>query len=165
MDRANYTMFFYQYIDAIGGRQNLPSQDIESIPIWDNSNFLDRLIDRFKYREIGSETVELFTHNWKNTCKEVMSLYNKKLLMQIEKFDDLYSRIITENGTITDELYYNPINGNNEKLQSKTKNTYEKTRSYGFLYNNAQIMKAVNDVEIIFEKMTEYFEPLFMAVV
>lgn len=164
MDRANYTMFFYQYIEAIGGQENLPTE-LQNFPTWEEQNFIDRFIERFKYREIGSETVELFSHNLKMCTNEAISIYKRKLQLQLDNFDDLYKRTVAENGESIDELYYNPINSQSNKLQSKSKNNYQREKTYGYIYSNVQIMEQVEKVNIIFEDILNYFERLFMVVI
>lgn len=163
MDRANYTMFFYQYIEAIGGQENLPTE-LQSFPQWESQNFIDRFIERFKYREIGSETVELFSHNLKMCTNEAISIYKRKLQLQLDNFDDLYKRTVKESGFDIDEDYFNPINSQSQKMITKSKNEYEREKTYGYIYSNVQIMEQVEKVNIIFEDILNYFERLFMAV-
>lgn len=163
-DTANYTMFYYQWEE-----QFFPNAELSNLftkfERFNNLNLKDLFNARNKYKEIGAETGEFFEHNLKNSLNEAYVLYNDKLKMQIENFNDLYSRTVTETGENTDKVFFNPVTGNNPKLQNMATNKYEREKTYGYIYSNPQIMEQVEKIKLIFFEILEYFDNLFMAVV
>lgn len=150
--------------------------------------FADRFIKRNYYKEIGSETYELFEMHLANGSYEVATLFGDKIRTQLDNFNKLYERFIeveesdTYDETSSDKRelkdYYNPVvntfteSNANIDTASSDDNTYTKeftetrkrAKLYSFLKTNPQLMDEVNKVEIMYERALEYLDILFMVV-
>lgn len=150
--------------------------------------FAERFMERNWYKEIGSETFELFEMQLTIKSREVASLFAEKIRSQLEHFSKLYDRFIevTDSNSHNDsgesdgssKGFYNPVtlefNESNSNIDnaSKTNNSYSnnstdtfvRNKMYSFLKTNPQVMEEVNKVEMIYEKALSYLDTLFMVV-
>ena len=104
------------------------------------------------YKEIGSETEELFKHNLSVLIDEALALYNPRLKLLQDNFENLMKRTVEESisgsgsRSSTNKNYLNPANTDATKLTDKNEvngeNEYEETRdrSFGFFKSNPEIL-------------------------
>ena len=151
--------------------------------------FETRFKQRNWHKEIGSETEELFIMQMAVKFDEVINRYKWK----IEKFHTKISTMLdrydsvnitdtdTNSGTDSSNLeakqYLNPINGGNtgyltDKRIDDNSFTHGKVVTmsrtkilqYAFNDNNATLIKAINDLDSIYEEALEYLDRLFMVI-
>lgn len=158
--QAQVTRYFYEWLDSGGV---IPSI-LNDMPKWQELDFVEVFKERNKYKEIGAETDELFQHYLNKTANEVVALYQKKLQMQIDNFDDLYQRIIKEEYEHNNENYLNPIDNNTPQLDSYEKNYGNNDKIFSFHNSNPDLMKKVNNIEVVFMSALEYMDRLFIGV-
>ena len=118
-----------------------------------NYNIEDMFVIRNKYKEIGSETEELFKHNLTALIDEALAQFNPQLKLLSENYNKLMERTTTEENTSysvgndDNKAYLNPANTNAEKLTNRNKNERDflsvetKKRMFGWLDNNPKVLE------------------------
>lgn len=146
-------------------------------------NIRDLFVKRNLYKEIGSETEELFKHNLDVLIDESLSLYNPQLKLLQDNFNSLMSRKVTElssgsasgSGNVDDTSlsYLNPANADSAKVSDK--NTYSKTASdsrsfsesrervFGFFKSNPDILKTANECFDVVLKILYHLDKAFIG--
>ena len=101
------------YVDDIG---------LSDYPIFDEQHrevLNNKIIEHYRYHEIGLETVEMFVWSMRRKMNEIMPLYNKLYESELLKFDPFNTQTYSE---IVDNLA-NTVNTSNES--STTNNVSE----------------------------------------
>lgn len=132
-------------------------------------------IRRNRYKEIGSETEELFFHNLSVLIDEAIVKFNPLLKLYIANYEDLTKRTVLEHiegdssGDGDTKNYLNPANTNAEKLTDRTANHREGTysedrdRSFGFFKSNAEIVEAAQKVNTVALDILKYLDKAFIG--
>ena len=132
-------------------------------------NFVKKKKNRNLYKEIGSETEELFDHNLRRLAQE---LYVKNAV-QINAFlamaDKFTQRSIDEEDIITDYQFLNPIDGESVNLNTAVLAGATKRKSnfqvwLGGNKSNAEMVKEIADIYSLYNDMLNSFDILFMGV-
>lgn len=150
---AVYTETLEEYITQGG---NLHKEKFDLLPTFTVGdtvyNVYDLFIQRYKLREIGLETAELFDHYLNMKLDEVNVRYANKVKMYIKAFDNLLDRkldvrrdIMKKYDGINDvQNYLNPISTQSAYLQDKQSNSANTTehiaednqKIYGYFKSN-----------------------------
>lgn len=132
-------------------------------------NFVTLFKNRNLYKEIGSETEELFDHNLRRLAQE---LYVKNAV-QINAFlamaDKFTQRSIDEEDIVTDYQFLNPIDGESVNLNTAVLAGATKRKSnfqvwLGGNKSNAEMVKEIADIYSLYNDMLNSFDILFMGV-
>ena len=173
MDRITITLKEY-----FSGGYTLPDNIslFEKLNIDGNIYDIENMfVDRNLYKEIGSETQELFKHNLKNLINEALVEYNPKLKLLNENYKDLMTRTVeetTESGTETaneNKNYLVPSNTNAEKLQDMGRNngaikySEKKTKSYAWLDSNAKILELSLKINMVINSILSHLDKAFIG--
>lgn len=162
--QAQVTKYYYQWLEDGG----IVPNEMSFFPVFnfgENSfNMSELFYSRNKYKEIGAETDVLFEQYLKNVINEALILYWNKITIQIENIDKLMDRVVQENYDRNNELYLNPIDTNSPQLDSYTHDHGFNEKVYGFFKSNPEIMKAINDLEIMYMSALEYMDKVFLGV-
>ena len=162
--QAQVTKYYYQWLDDGGTVPPL----LTKFPTFNFGNTTLNMSDLFyarnKYKEIGAETDELFEENFRNVVNEALILYYDKIENQINNMQKLMERTVKENVERNNELYLNPINTNEPQLDSYTKDHGYNEKVYGFFKSNPEIMKSINELEIMYMSALIYMDKIFMGV-
>lgn len=179
---SHYTETLEEYIAQGGDLHKAKFDLLPTFSVGSTSlNMYDLFITRYKLREIGAETEELFSHYLDIKLDEIMLRYVDKINLYISNFNDLMSRKVklqqddtTTYGKATqNEDYLNPItNGTGAKLQDFTKQVNQgsdnyhsvKEQAFGYFKSNPEILKAALEIENIYYTALEEFNILFMEV-
>ena len=138
-------------------------------------NVKELFIKRNRYKEIGSETEELFKHNLDVLIDEALILFNPQLKLLQDNFDELMKRTVKENVSgsgnrgSTNKNFLNPANTDATKLTDKntneTENKYEETRdrSFGFFKSNPEILKKANECFDVVSNILNHLDKAFIG--
>lgn len=180
----NFTIYFSDYLKD----HEVPSV-LDKMPEDSNGkSFKQRFIDRNYYKEIGSETEELFTMHLAIRCDECIEDY----LWKIQLFNDNYQKLMNRYIDVHNEFdtqndgedksnsevknYLNPLDDQSDVLDSKGKqdNSYEygkhthrtedRQHAVSWARSNPEIMKASLELEDIYTKALESLDNLFMEI-
>ena len=168
---AEYTEVFADFL------KNQPNNYLEEIfvnfPAFKAGEVTIDFVTLFKnrnlYKEIGSETEELFDHNLRRLAQE---LYVKNAV-QINAFlamaDKFTQRSIDEEDIITDYQFLNPIDGESVNLNTAVIAGATKRKSnfqvwLGGNKSNAEMVKEIADIYSLYNDMLNSFDILFMGV-
>lgn len=177
---ANYTMYLYQVEEVWTEKGTSLTQEIPALskfPDW-NANgqtfkMSDMFDDRFKYREIGAETIEMWAQIANRYCNELVVKYGELIELQIANLNKLYDRFTTHTNTETEGVFLNPINQPgtilggtpvNGQLQGYTEGKYEEDKAFGYFRTNPELMEAANKLEMLYNKVLDEMDRLFMGV-
>lgn len=162
--QAQVTKYYYQWLDDGGTVPPLLTK-FPTLKLGNTTlNMSDLFYVRNKYKEIGAETDELFEENFRNVVNEALILYYDKIENQITNMQKLMERTVKENFERNNELYLNPINTNEPQLDSYTKDHGYNEKVYGFFKSNPEIMKSINELEIMYMSALEYMDKIFLGV-
>lgn len=166
--QPQYTEFYETYKE--NGKEEylnlwamFPSFTIDDI----NLSMYDMFYDKYRVREIGVETEELFEIFYKSKLQQLIVKYVPKLNTFISKWNDLFTRKITLLNSGSNTYYLNPMTSNTENLKIDDKDSYENSQERPlsmFGKTNAELMKQVLALEDIFNDCLEEFSTLFMGV-
>lgn len=178
---SNYTETLDEFI-AQGGNVHRDKFDLLPTFTVGNTtyNLYDLFITRYKLREIGAETEELFSEYLSIKLDEINIKYSNKINLYIANFDKLMSRTVelerqannTYSNNEKDEGYLNPLVSNNPQLQDVTKqdrsgeNSLEEkyTQAYGYFKSNPEILRQAMEIENVYYRALDEFNVLFMGV-
>ena len=173
MNRITITL--KEYLD---GGYGLPSniEKFYELSIDNNIyNVREMFIKRNLYKEIGSETQELFMHNLSVLIDEALTEFNPRLKILNENFNDLMKRTIEEtthseaSGNTNDKNYLNPANATAAKLTDKnereTSSEFDETRqkSFGFVWSNGKLMAEALKIQNVFLQILSYLDKAFIG--
>lgn len=181
---ANFTEYFSKYLET----HDVPSS-LDKMPLDENGKtFKQRFIERNYYKEIGSETEELFTMHLAIKCDECVEDYYWRIQLFSENYSKLMDRFVSVHNEIKDtnsgtdssndtaKHYLNPVDNQSDKLSDKDsvdrKVIYGKTikkvedlqHAVSWARSNPEIMKAALDLEDIYTKALASLDCLFMVV-
>ena len=133
---------------------------IDFVPLFKNRNF---------YKEIGSETEELFKHNLERLADEVYTRNAIQINAYLAQADTFTQRSIDDTDTTTDYAYLNPVDApavinNQAKLAGATKRTYDFKVWLGGNKSNAELVKEIADLYALYNDMLDSFDILFLGV-
>ena len=133
---------------------------IDFVPLFKNRNF---------YKEIGSETEELFKHNLERLADEVYTRNAIQINAYLAQADTFTQRSIDDTDTTTDYAYLNPVDApavinNQAKLAGATKRTSEFKVWLGGNKSNAELVKEIADLYALYNDMLDSFDILFLGV-
>lgn len=164
---AQYTERFSDYI---ANGKNTYRELFDKFPVFTLGNVNISLYDMFiqynSFREIGSETEELFEHYLERTVKEALIIFVPKIQLFIDNFMKVLDRklqLVSSN----DNIYYlNPVTSQRENLKIQDKSTVDSVReqSYSYFRSNGQLMQEMIEIENVYEQALRYFDKLFMGV-
>ena len=168
---ANYTEVFADFLKNQSDNYleeifvNFPAFKAGEVTI----DFVTLFKNRNLYKEIGSETEELFDHNLRRLAQE---LYVKNAV-QINAFlamaDKFTQRSIDEEDIVTDYQFLNPIDGESVNLNTAVLAGATKRKSnfqvwLGGNKSNAEMVKEIADIYSLYNDMLNSFDILFMGV-
>ena len=169
---AEYTETFGDFLLNNGGDEylkkvlaNYPAfvvgeVTIDFVPLFKNRNF---------YKEIGSETEELFKHNLERLADEVYTRNAIQINAYLAQADKFTQRSIDDTDITTDYAYLNPVDApavinNKSKLAGATKRTYDFKVWLGGNKSNAELVKEIADLYALYNDMLDSFDILFLGV-
>lgn len=155
----------------------LQYKDGENIVDIINLNVRELFIKRNLYKEIGSETEELFKHNLSVLIDEALIIYNPQLHLLNDNFDKLANRVVEENSSgetsrqNDNNYFYNPANTNGENLKIVNKDTNNSTssynetrqRSFGFFKSNPEIIDKAMQLKAVMYDILTYLDKAFIG--
>ena len=130
-----------------------------------NLNMYDLFYDKYRVREIGAETEELFAIYYKAKLEQMLIKYVPKLNAFISKWNSLFERKISLSNSGSNSYYLNPITPNGT-LKLDDKDTFENTQERPLSMigkSNAELMQQVLNLQDIFNDCLEEFNTLFMS--
>ena len=121
------------------------------------------------YKEIGSETEELFKHNLERLADEIYTRNAIQINAYLAQADTFTQRSIDDTDTTTDYAYLNPVDApavinNQAKLAGATKRTYDFKVWLGGNKSNAELVKEIADLYALYNDMLDSFDILFLGV-
>ena len=168
---AEYTEVFADFLK--NQPDNYPDEIFVNFPAFKAGEVTIDFVTLFKnrnlYKEIGSETEELFDHNLRRLAQE---LYVKNAV-QINAFlalaDKFTQRSIDEEDIVTDYQFLNPIDGESVNLNTAVLAGATKRKSnfqvwLGGNKSNAEMVKEIADIYSLYNDMLNSFDILFMGV-
>lgn len=132
-------------------------------------DFVTLFKNRNLYKEIGSETEELFDHNLRRLAQELFVKNAVQINAFLSMADKFTQRSIDEEDTITDYQYFNPIDKSSVDLKAATLAGATKRKSnfqvwIGGNKSNAELVKEIADIYSLYNNMLDSFDLLFMGV-
>ena len=132
-------------------------------------DFVTLFKNRNLYKEIGSETEELFDHNLRRLAQELFVKNAVQINAFLSMADKFTQRSIDEEDTITDFQYFNPIDASSVDLNGATLAGATKRKSkfqvwLGGNKSNAELVKEIADIYSLYNDMLDSFDILFMGV-
>lgn len=180
---SNYTITFSEFLELYENtdewiRIKAKVQLINSnFPIYEDGNhqtygLYNALVSRYKNREIGAETPQLFYDNFNAKCDFVYTKYYDKV--------NLYNRNIEKTTSRTVSLYdegvdYNAYNAINPlELEGIIKNEPKSDTSYKYqdrkeqqmlaISDNATILKRALEIDNLINSIIKEFESCFLCI-
>ena len=127
--------------------------------------FVDILIRKYKFREIGRETEELFFNTFDKKVDEVLIKFESKVNAFLENESVLmqFKVEVSDNVKYTD--YLNPSVATTENLNVNSVEQRERTfnRFIAPMTSRPDLLKKIQDLQSIYYKAVEAFEPCFMG--
>lgn len=144
---------------------NYPAFEVGEVTI----DFVTLFKGRNFYKEIGSETEELFKHNFERLANEIYTRNAIQINAYLAQADSFMQRSIDDTDTTTDYAYLNPTDaasviGEQAKLAGATKREYAFKVWLGGNKSNAEMVKDVADLYALYNNMLDAFDILFMGV-
>lgn len=168
---ADYTEVFADFL------KNQPDNYLEEIfanfPAFKAGEVTIDFVSLFKsrnlYKEIGSETEELFEHNLRRLAKELYVKNAIQINAFLEMADRFTQRSIDEEDVITDYQFFNPVDGTSVDLNTAALAGATKRKSnfqvwLGGNKSNAEMIKEIADVYALYNDMLNSFDILFIGV-
>ena len=140
-------------------------------------------VEKYDIRQIGSETIVLFMHFWKEKANELLVKYAPKMQKWLENFNDLFkftvsltkteSEGISRNGT--NKYFLNPASSSTENLKvqdvdtnqgqvNRNKNERRDVLQSVWGKTRADIMEKILNLKDIFNDCLQEFETIFLGV-
>ena len=140
-------------------------------------------IEKYDIRRIGSDTIPLFMHFWKEKANELLVKYAPKIEKWKENFNDLFKFTVQLGKTViegtsrsgTNKYYLNPASANAENLKVQDVDTNNGTGSRNVTETRdvlqsvwgktrADIMEKILNLKDIFNDCLQEFETIFLGV-
>lgn len=179
---SNYTITFSEFLElyentdewiTIKSKVGLINS---SIPIY-KDNFVtyglyDALVSRYKNREIGAETPQLFYDNFNAKCDFVYTKYCDKVNLYNHDIDKTTARTVSLYDEGVDYNAYNAINP--LELEGIIKNEPKSDTSYKYqdrkeqqmlaISDNATILKRALEIDNLINSIIKEFESCFLCI-
>lgn len=132
-------------------------------------DFVTLFKNRNLYKEIGSETEELFDHNLRRLAQELFVKNAVQINAFLSMADKFTQRSINEEDIITDYQFFNPIDASSVDLNGATLAGATKRKSnfqvwLGGNKSNAELVKEIAEIYALYNDMLDSFDILFMGV-
>lgn len=132
-------------------------------------DFVTLFKNRNLYKEIGSETEELFDHNLRRLAQELFVKNAVQINAFLSMADKFTQRSIDEEDIVTDYQFFNPIDVNSVDLNGAALAGATKRKSnfqvwLGGNKSNAELVNEIADVYALYNDMLDSFDILFMGV-
>lgn len=168
---AEYTEVFADFLKNQPGNYleeifvNYPAFKAGAVTI----DFVTLFKNRNLYKEIGSETEELFDHNLRRLAQELFVKNAVQINAFLSMADKFTQRSIDEEDTITDYHFFNPIDVNSVDLNGAALAGATKRKSnfqvwLGGNKSNAELVNEIADISSLYNNMLDSFDILFMGV-
>lgn len=123
------TLPLWRVLELTGDPGNGQSIGLDAYPIFDESQREDinrLIINHFYLREIGQETISIFTFFLARTMREIMPAYNQLYESQRIKFDPLatYDLTTVRNGTATEDATQNSQSTTGSASNAESRSVY-----------------------------------------
>lgn len=132
-------------------------------------DFVTLFENRNLYKEIGSETEELFDHNLRRLARELYVKNAIQINAYLQMADKFTQRSIDEEDVLTDYQFFNPVDGTSVDLNTAALAGATKRKSnfqvwLGGNKSNAEMLKEIADIYALYNDMLNSFDILFMGV-
>ena len=129
-------------------------------------NMYDMFFDKYRLREIGAETEELFEIYYKIKIEQLLIKYVPKITMFIAKWNSLMDRKIELSSSGSNSYFLNPANATSTSLKLDDKNSFENTTESPLLMgtSNIDLLEKIMDLKDINLDCLEEFNSLFILV-
>ena len=180
---SNYTITFSEFLELYENtdewiRIKAKVQLINSnFPIYEDGNhqtygLYNALVSRYKNREIGAETPQLFYDNFNAKCDFVYTKYYDKVNLYNHNIEKTTSRTVLLYDEGTDYNAYNAINpleidGNiGRKQKSDTSYKYQNRKEQQMLSvsDNATVLKRALEIDNLINSIIKEFESCFLCI-
>lgn len=162
------TITLKEYLDI---KADLLPDIIKSFPVFKQGSvslgFEDMFMKRNLWKEIGCETVEMFTYYLDKVLTECYTIYAPKMQTYIDNYKKLMKRKVKENYEDIDTDYVNPITAQkteNLVTATVTKNKGYRQRMLSFRKDNTEMLKSVLSLKGVYEDALAYCDKLFLGV-
>lgn len=120
--------------------------------------------EKFDIYEIGSETEQLFYHEFREKTKELLIKYTPKIKLYIENFATLLERKInlTNGGDTTNYLY--PISTVDGQVATRVSYTGNKDSALLIFKSNAELLEQAMNIKDIYLDCLNGFATCFMII-
>lgn len=119
---------------------------------------------KYKNREIGQETDDLFYDSLKYAFNKVILKYSNKVILYKENFRKLLERKVSLDDDGEELNYLQPISNASEKLDSKFSYKSKKEQAFGYFQSNPDIMQKALEIKDLYNEMVNEFEFCFLGV-
>ena len=146
-------------------------------------NIRDLFTKRNLFKEIGSETEDLFKHNLDVLIDEALSKFNPQLKLLQDNFNKLMDRKVAQlssgesseesEGDTTNSNYLNPANSNAQRLTDKApgnmsgsvSKSYSESRErvFGYFKTNPEMLKTANECFNVVVDILKYLDKAFIG--
>lgn len=140
-----------------------PTFDLDGVEI----DMYDMFFDKYRFREIGAESEELFSIFYKNKLEQMLVKYTPKINVFLNNWENLMNRKIQLSSNGSNTYYLNPMTSTSENLKVDDKSSYENTTERPlsmFGKTNAEVLEQVLKIKDIYNDCLEEFGTLFMMV-
>lgn len=180
---SNYTITFSEFLELYENtdewiRIKAKVQLINSnFPIYEDGNhqtygLYNALVSRYKNREIGAETPQLFYDNFNAKCDFVYTKYYDKVNLYNHNIEKTTSRTVSIYDEGVDYNAYNAINPLD--LEDTIKNERKSDTSYKYqdrkeqqmlsVSDNATILKRALEIDNLINSIIKEFESCFLCI-
>lgn len=128
-------------------------------------SFYDILLNKFKFREIGRETEELFFNSFSKKFDEVLIKYENKISCFFDNRDELAESKISMSDDEKNLDYNNPSTAvvENLNVQYVTKRERTYNRILAPMTSRPDLIKKIQELESIYYIAVNEFESCFMG--
>lgn len=180
---SNYTITFSEFLELYENtdewlRIKVKVQLINSnLPIYDDGlhqtyGLYNALVSRYKNREIGAETPQLFYDNFNAKCDFVFTKYYDKVNLYNRNIEKTTSRTVSLHDEGVDYNAYNAINPldlestikNERKSDTSYKYQNEKEQQMLSVSDNATVLKRALEIDNVINSIIKEFESCFLCI-
>ena len=181
---SNYTITFSEFLELYGRTAEWHKiiTKISTINDWAsiyeneielNYGLYDALVLRYKNREIGAETPQLFYDNINAKCDAIYTKYHDKLILYNQNIMKTTSRTVDLSLINADYNAYNAINPLNTEISTvmdirKSDTSYKQERNKEeqmlAIGDNASILKRALEIDNLFDAILKEFESCFLCI-
>lgn len=180
---SNYTITFSEFLELYENtdewiRIKAKVQLINSnFPIYEDGNnqtygLYNALVSRYKNREIGAETPQLFYDNFNAKCDFVYTKYYDKVNLYNRNIEKTTSRTVSLYDEGIDYNAYNAINpleidgniGREQKSDTSYKYQNRKEQQMLSVSDNATVLKRALEIDNLINSIIKEFESCFLCI-